>query len=132
MSDDTSPEPAPDDLCGRGLAVWDDINRRYTFTAEELALVLQIARTVQKLDELNDALNGADFVVSGSNNQPVAHPLLDTAKSYRLALVSMLRHLDLPADEDDIPLTASQRKAQRAANSRWSGHTRRAELRGTQ
>lgn len=122
-----APPAAPPDLKGRGLEVWTDINGRFTFSAEELALVLQVARTVQRLDDLEEAMSDQPYIVSGSQKQPVTNPLLDTIRSYRALYVTLLRQLDLPEDDDDEPLTAAQRKGRHAAAVRWSGHTTRAD-----
>lgn len=50
------------------------------------ALILQAARILHRLDELNDALEGAPLLMENAKGDPVANPLLTESRQQALAL----------------------------------------------
>ncbi|MFB9463317.1 hypothetical protein [Streptomyces cinereospinus] len=130
----TNHPTAPAGLRGRGRDLYETLTEALEFTPAEHATLTEACRTATLLDDLQEAMDGAPFTVLGSQRQPVANPLLTELRSHRLALVRLLAALDLPDLEDDdgegpVYRSVSSIRAQRAAKARWSGHTKRADLR---
>lgn len=124
----------PPGLRGRGLELYETLTDALEFTPAEHATLVEACRTTTLLDGLQEAMEEAPFTVLGSQRQPVANPLLAELRSHRLALVRLLAALGLPDLEDDDGEGPEYRsvtsiRAQRAAKARWSGHTKRADLR---
>ncbi len=123
----------PPDLQGRGRELYEVLTDALEFTAAEHATLLEACRTVTLLDRLEDAMADQPFIVTDSQRQPVANPLLAELRSHRLALVRLLAALDLPDVEEGehgpTYRSVTSIRAQRAARARWSGHTKRADLR---
>lgn len=116
----------PAGLRARGRRLWTDTVSAFDLRPDELALLLELARTVDQLDVLEAALADAPLVTEGSAGQARANPLLAEIRGHRLAAVQMYRALGLAdvAEEGDDgqPLpTPKQLRAQRAARARW-GH----------
>jgi hypothetical protein len=73
---------------------------------------------------LERAIKADGVTVTGSTGQSRLNPALAEVRQGRLALAKILGTLALP-DEDDVPRTASSRRAQMAANTRWARVERR-------
>jgi hypothetical protein len=63
---------------------------------------------------------GADTRVNGYNGQPVSMPEVDDLRKNLTILLSMLKSLRMPDDEDGVKMTRSQ-VGQHAAAARWHG-----------
>ncbi|MFJ9616873.1 hypothetical protein [Streptomyces noursei] len=124
----------PASLRGRGRELYETLTDALEFTPAEHATLVEACRTATLLDDLQETMDGAPFTVLGSQRQPVANPLLAELRSHRLALVRLLAALGLPdLEEDDgggpVYRSVTSVRAQRAAKARWSGHTKRTDLR---
>lgn len=127
---DAEPKPSklPSGLKTAGRKLWKEITGQYDLRPDEVSVFEEAARTKDLIDRLERIVNGleeADFVVFGSRNQPVVHPLVSEIKSQRLAFASMMRQLGLPdhdageQDEAKGPMTRTE-VARNAAKARWT------------
>lgn len=113
------PLPAPDDLRDAGAALWSAVTAKYALRADELPLLAEMARTVDDLATMREALAESGPVVVGSKGQPRPNPLLAEVRGSRLLLVRLASQLGLPDDDVQAGATPASRKAARAANLRW-------------
>jgi hypothetical protein len=120
------PPRAPSGLGARGRRLWVDTVTVFDLRGDELGLLTELCRTLDALDTLETALQGAPLLTEGSQGQARANPLLAEIRGHRLAAVQLFRSLGLSdvADVDDagstLP-TPRQARARRAAQARW-GH----------
>lgn len=123
LSDTEHPPPAPAGLSPRGADLWTAVVARYGLRVDELALLAEACRTLGAADYIAAELSGQPLIVKGSMGQPAPHPLLGELRAHRSLFAAMLRQLKLPDQiEDETPreLSPTSRRAQHAANARWS------------
>lgn len=113
------PLPSPADLQDAGRALWSAITAKYALRADEVALVEQMARTLDDLAAMRAALAKGDLVVIGSKGQPVPNGLLAEIRGATALLVRLAAQLGLPDEDGKAGATPASRKAARAANERW-------------
>ncbi|MEV7264193.1 hypothetical protein AB0N38_11640 [Micromonospora aurantiaca] len=119
MDEDGEKPTPPADLRPGGLALWAEVTEDFTLGPDEVGALREACRTVDELDDLRAALHGQPMTVSGSQGQPVAHPLLAEVRRHRETLAKLLDALALPAGDEDAGMTPAQKRAQRAAQQRW-------------
>lgn len=115
---------APAGLGARGSAFWRDITGTYDLLRHEQELLAECCRCLDQIDALQAAIAADGVTVRGSEGQPRTHPALDRINSTRALLGRLLGQLALP-DEDDVEQTPQQRKASKAARTRWRAHNER-------
>lgn len=112
----------PPGLRARGKRLWRELHTTGDFSgcpetqtvAEEACyLTDEIARLRRIVREA-----GADTRVTGYNGQPVSMPEADDLRKNQTILLSMLKSLRMPVDEEDGKLTRSQ-VGKRGAQARW-------------
>jgi hypothetical protein len=120
VSDRPIPKP-PDDLRprGRGRSFWRSVLAEHEARPDELELLAEVARQLDLLDALREAV-GETLVVDGR-----MHPALVELRQVRQELRRCLAQLALPdldAGPDEVaPEVANLRtiKARKAARARW-------------
>lgn len=96
---ETSPPPA--DLRDAGRKLWRSVVAEYDLDVHEERLLVEAARTVDLLDELEQAVR-ADGAVIQSPQGLKAHPAAVELRQQRIALARLLVALRMPAgDEGD-------------------------------
>jgi hypothetical protein len=80
----------PDGLGDAGTAFWLRVRRDWTLQPDEDELLFAAARTIDELRRLEQALDDASPVVTGSRGQTRAHPLVREVREHRLALKQLL------------------------------------------
>lgn len=113
----------PADLGPQGGALWREIGGTFVLRVDELRVLEDACREVDLIERLEDALRGAPLVVTGSQGQPVANPLVQELRQHRSLVARLLAGLKLP-DEEGGELRAAQdrsAKARSAALVRWRG-----------
>lgn len=136
MTDEAVPLPArpPAGLGKAGRALWRAVAGVYELDPRELLTLAAAARQADDTAALESALARGALVVEGSKGQPVLNAAVAELRQGRLALARLLGTLDLPAEEDGVAMTSAQRRAQHAAEARWSQHrarlARRTDRRG--
>ena len=121
---DDEPEPIPKYppfLKARGKRLWDDLHVSANFTGcPETQLIAEeacyLTDEIARLRRIVRAA-GADTRVVGYNGQPVSAPEVDDLRKNQALLLSMLKSLRMPED-DDGKLTRSQ-IGRLGAAARW-------------
>ncbi len=113
---------APQGLGSRGRRLWRSVTRDFEPSASELELLTEACRCLDRVEALEQAMQGAPLTVAGSRGQIVAHPLAADLRAERQLLSRLLAQIELPADDDNggqwDGLSASQR-ARKAARAKW-------------
>lgn len=87
--------PRSDGIGVRGRRVWRDLVARFEFDDDEVDVLRELARCVDRLDAL-DADVAANGVTSlGSMGQVIANPALSEARQQQLLLVRLRKALRL-------------------------------------
>lgn len=108
------PKP-PADLRAPGRRLWDSISGEYELDEHELALLVEVVRTVD-LCEILEARVRADGPLVDTPQGLKAHPAAVEARQQRIALARLLAALRMPAgDEGD---QAQGRRPQRRVGTR--------------
>jgi hypothetical protein len=102
-----------------GRRLWASILAEYELEEHELALLKEMVRTVDMLDDLAGIVDRDGPVVRGPGLAPRAHPALVEARQLRIALARLAASLRLPAgDEDSADAKVGTRRPQRRVGAR--------------
>ena len=112
----STPTP-PDDLAPRGSAFWADVVANYTLRPDELELLAEACRSLDRLDALRQAVTDGGLVVTGPRGSVALHPALVEERQVRNVLRLTLAQLALPDAKGD---TAATRRGREAAEARWA------------
>lgn len=118
----TIPAP-PEGLGEAGTELWTRINTTFDFTDEpgKLAVLEQASRTVDQIEQLEDARAEAPLTAKGSAGQLVIHPLIQELRQQRGALNTLLKSLGLPESDEETAARAERRSraGKAGAEARW-------------
>jgi len=92
------PKP-PADSKTAGKALWAAVVDEYELEEHELALLREVVRTVNVLDDLAAIVAREGAVLRGSDGSPRVHPALVQARASRITLARLQAALRLPAGE---------------------------------
>ena len=112
----------PDDLPARGPGrrFWSAMTADYEPEPHEVEMLAEAARAVETLAKLRQRVtDDGEFITSTQGIR--THPALVEMRAQRTSLVALLRALSMPVEEGGASLTPRQRRAVRAANTRWNG-----------
>lgn len=109
---------APRGLATKGKRVWKEITADYELRTDELDILEDICRESDLIDRLEKDLEGADLMVTGSQGQDVANPLVSEIRQHRATKKSLWASLKLPDDVNVTSIAGNQHRD--AANSRWA------------
>jgi hypothetical protein len=100
MTDGTKRKPpaAPKGTAAAGRGVWSAVLEDWELEPHELALLTEITRTVDMLDQLAGIV-ATDGPIIESNTGPRAHPALVEARQLRITLARLYAALRLPDGE---------------------------------
>ncbi|WP_458116980.1 hypothetical protein [Arthrobacter sp. D2-10] len=107
---------APRGLEAKGKRLWKDITSNYELRADELDTLEDICREADLIVLLEKELDGADLIVTGSQGQDVANPMISELRQHRATKKALWASLKLP-DEGGATAGNQQREA---AQSRWA------------
>lgn len=108
----------PAKLGEKARQYWASIADVYELDAHEWRILEDICREIDLVEAMQDALEGADLTVRGSQGQPVANPIVQEVRQHRAIIKSLMASLKLP-DDDGRQAAATSEKARMAANARW-------------
>ena len=110
----------PKGLGTAGAALWRSImdGGVYELRPDELRILEDACRTADLVALFEAELAGTDLVVTGSQGQPVANPMLAEVRQHRALLARQLKALNLP-DEDGRAAGSRSAAARKAAQARW-------------
>jgi hypothetical protein len=92
-------EKVPTGLKAPGKRLWESVTKDYELDEHEQALLLEAARTVDHLDQLDAAVR-RDGSVIDSPQGIKAHPALVEARQQKIALARLIAALRLPAGSE--------------------------------
>jgi hypothetical protein len=102
---------APKGLGSQGRLLWADVVADYTLDQHEVALLTAACRTVDRLEDIADALRAAPLTTTNARGDLVAHPLLVEQRQQGISLSRLLASLRLPTGEtEDGALVRPQRR----------------------
>jgi|GEM_PF-436140 len=111
--------PAPQGVGPAGRRLWRSILREYVLEEHEAALLREMVRTVDALDQLQEAVDSDGLVVAGPGLSQRVHPAAVEARQLRIALARLAAALRLPAgDEESRDAKTGTRRPQRRAGVR--------------
>jgi hypothetical protein len=97
--------------------LWASVLAEYDLEEHELALLREMVRTVDLLDDLQAAVVEDGLMVSGPGLSTRVHPAAVEARQQKIALARLAAALRLPAgEEDDVQKGA--RRPQRRVGAR--------------
>lgn len=109
---------APHGLGAAGRRFWREMNLAHTFSVAELALLERCCRVLDRIASL-EKLVERDGMVIDSPQGGRSHPAMVEIRRQTETLRHLVAALNLPPDPDAVGMTPRQRRAQRAAISRW-------------
>ena len=113
-----APTP-PAGLSPRAASFWAKSAADFELTDGEAELLAEAAYLLTEIDGLRNALARDGLTVAGASGQPRVHPAVNEVRQHRMALMRLLKALDLPA-EDEHPESQTSKDARAAANARWA------------
>lgn len=113
MTDSKIPRvPAGTGAAGRRL--WADVLGRYELEEHELALLREMVRTVDLLDELEARVREDGLMVTGPALTQRVHPAAVEARQQKIALARLSASLRLPAGEEGDQQRGARRPQRRS------------------
>lgn len=113
----------PAGLGPRGSGFWSETTAEFVLDHGSSELLVEVCRTMDRLDYLAASIASEGVTVLGSQGQPVLHPGLAESRSQALALHRLLAGLALPAEDGGASVeSTSTLRARKAAKARWAGH----------
>lgn len=123
----TPKAPAPPAGLGdTGQAMWKAMTAVFVFQPHEAFVLESACRQADDVAMLEASIAETGATVIGSTGQERMNAMVTEARQGRLAMSKLLGDLALPAIPDDAdgstgaPQTIAQRRAARAANTRWA------------
>ena len=107
--------PTPPGLASAGRRLWTSILGEFDLDYHEQLLLLQAARTADRLDRLAVEALDNPVTVANMKGDMVCHPALVESRQQSLALSRLLASLRLPSGEE-----TGERRPQRRGASRGS------------
>ncbi|WAJ32209.1 terminase [Arthrobacter sp. FX8] len=107
---------APAGLKEAGLRMWRSIADEYELGEHELSILLEAARTVDALDDLERIVR-EEGVTNVSPQGVRAHPALVEARQQRVTLAKLVASLRIPLDEEESIGRTQRRVGVRAVSS---------------
>lgn len=107
----------PPGLKPGGRRLWRTVTEDYELAEHELAILLEAARTVDALQELESIIT-AEGVTNVSPQGVRAHPALVEARQQRVTLAKLVASLRIPLDDvQSVGRLSQQRVGVRAVSS---------------
>lgn len=113
MSDPKVPAP-PGKARASGRRLWASVLDVYELEEHELALLREMVRTVDLLDDLDAAVRRDGLMVPGNGLSTRVHPAAVEARQLRIALARLSAALRLPAGEEEDHQQGARRPQRRA------------------
>lgn len=108
--------PVPAGTKVNGLRLWRDVLGAFELDEHETAVLREVVRCVDQLDELA-AIVGRDGPIVAGEKGPKAHPALVESRQMRIVLARLLAALRLPEGEE-AALSGQVRRRQRRTGAR--------------
>ncbi|MEU9258552.1 hypothetical protein AB0D68_08680 [Streptomyces sp. NPDC048212] len=111
----------PEGLGPQGLCLWNEITEGFDLRVDELRVLGDACFEVDLIGRMEDGLRDQPLVVTGSQGQPVANPLVQELRQHRSLVARLLATLKLPDEEGKEKRDGQARSSQArgAALARW-------------
>ena len=113
-----APQKPPKGLGVAGRRLWREMTLGLVYDEHELVLLRLAAEQADVLASLEELVATDGWTVEGSAGQPRLHPAVAEARAARQAVARLLAAIPTP-DDDGASRTPQQRRATKAANTRW-------------
>ncbi|WP_282826952.1 P27 family phage terminase small subunit [Gulosibacter sediminis] len=110
----------PAGLRGRGGRLWRDLHADLEFDVHETELVLELCRTVNRIDELQATIDEHGTMVAGSTGQLIVNPAIAEQRQQQATLARLVTLLNLPSEDAGQQAQMISLQAKRAAEARWA------------
>ena len=110
------PPVKPSNLGDAGARLWDEMTPGLRFDSRELEHLALACHQADHLADLEAVVASEGVTSTGSTGQPVVHPAVVEARHARIAISRLLGEIFIPSAAGG---KASQRRAKKAADSRW-------------
>jgi hypothetical protein len=117
MADQRVP-PAPAGSKSSGKRLWRSILAEYELEEHETALLREMVRTVDQLDQLQAVVERDGPMVAGPGLAKRVHPALVEARQLRITLARLAAALRLPAGDEEGDAKQGTRRPQRRVGVR--------------
>jgi hypothetical protein len=112
MTETAKAPPVPRGSGPAGRKLWRSVVTDYQLEQHEECLLIQAVRCADLLDDLAEALDGAELTVTNRFGEPVTNPLITEQRQQAIVLARLLAAMRLPSgDEADRPQRRSVRGA---------------------
>ena len=118
---------APAGLRARGRRFWKDTLDEFELSESEVQILVEVCRTLDNLDALNDVVGEQGATTEGSQGQTVVHPALQEVRQQRANLHRLIAALGLPDDDGGSVRSALSLRSISGNSSRWAGHVSEAQ-----
>lgn len=112
----------PHGFATRGAAFWSSVQETFELTIDETELLIEVCRSLDRCDALQEILERDGLMSIGSMGQPVLHPAVGALRGVELTLSRLLSQLALPDPHGRSIASPEHLRAVRAANARWASH----------
>lgn len=103
----------------RGAWLWDQVTGTYSLRPDDTMLLEDACHTLDLIDKIEAQLVGAELLLVGAYDQPIANPLIDQVKAHRSVMARLLGQLKLPNVAGVQAELDRTDRARNAANARW-------------
>jgi hypothetical protein len=96
------PPSKPRDLHAAGAALWRQAVREFSFNSIETALLHELCRVFDEIDEMRSGLSALGVTTKGSRGQQVLNPLLAQLTAHRRSADRLALALALPIGNETM------------------------------
>ncbi len=97
----TTPPPSPKGTGPSGRRLWRSILGRFDLEEHESALLRELVRVVDRLDQLDAMLDAEGLVVPGGAAGPKIHPAATEARQLAIAQARLTTALRIPVGDEE-------------------------------
>ncbi|MGP6172003.1 hypothetical protein ACTU6V_12450 [Microbacterium sp. A204] len=108
----------PTGLGKRGKAFWAALTEKIEYAVQESEVLVEACRTLDRIDELTEAVQSDGVMISGSMGQRILHPAIGELRQQQASFVRLVGALHLPEDEQAKDKFHTAR-AKAGAAGRW-------------
>lgn len=120
MTKPTAPPPPPRILKARGRKLWISLNESLEWDTQEVALLLEVCRTLDTIDTLAASIETDGMMITGSQGQLVLNSAVAELRQQQAAYARLLPLLNVEDATSSAPvLSPKSASATRAAKVRW-------------
>jgi hypothetical protein len=107
-------------VSGRGATFWRAVHRGFTLDLDEVALLIEVCRTITSLDDCAEIIARDGTLSVGASGQPVQHPAVAVADRQRMVLARLVAALGLPHVDGSKVKSGAELRSVVANVARWS------------